>query len=104
MSLNYRKEKYFVYDPEGGRMSYFDSLEEAKEFANQAIQKYLDVDGGYPEAVNVVCGEITHSAQKVDVVMRPPEEEIDEEGIDHSGAYWDADWSYKCNYEINSVN
>ena len=102
MNRNFSHSKpYFVYDPEGDGLTYFETQEERDAFAQECIRNYLDPDGWSVEVVNVVAGVVTHSAQQVDREDRP--DELDEEGVDESGAYWDPDWEYKCNYALRPV-
>jgi len=60
--MNYKNQKYFVYDPEGDRMVYFDNEEEAIEAAKEAIEGYLDIDEWHEDVVNVTMDIVTHSA------------------------------------------
>jgi len=99
--MNYKNQKYFVYDPEGGGMMYFDTEEKAIKMAKEAIEEYL-VDGEWQEeVVNIATGIVTQSAQQCNVSY--PDGEIDEAGIDEAGEYWDSDCKYKCNYKLKQV-
>ncbi len=90
---------YFVHDPEGDGFTYFTTEKERDEFASEAIQEYLD-DGWSEEVTYVVTGVITHRAAQTDLVHRPCNDELDEEGMDEDGVCWDADWDYICNYKL----
>jgi len=101
MHCNFKKETpYFVFDPEGDGMEYFDTEEDRDKAASKAIEKYIDTDGWDPEVVHVTVGVVTHSAQKCDIQERPTEEEFDEDGCDNDGVYWDSDCMYICNYKM----
>ena len=52
--------------------------------------------------VGVVAGVVTHSAQETDREDRPSE--LDEEGCDGDGIYWDPDCEYRCNYKLMPVD
>lgn len=91
--------RFFIYDPEGNGFSYFKSAEARDAAKDNVIQAYLD-DGWDDTVEQVVAGEVTHTCQKIDVVERPPAEEIDNEGYDLGGTYWDESWSYHCNYDL----
>lgn len=104
MNWNYQQQKYFLYDPEGDGMDYFDTEKERDEAAKKALDKYLDVDGWDSEIVNVVTGIVTHSAQKTNIQKRPPENEIDDDGVDSEGYYWQTDCKYMCNYEMKLIS
>lgn len=77
---------------------YFSSEKERDEEAKKVIEAYLDDDGWPEEVVNVTCGTLTGRAGRVDVHYR--QGDIDEDGLDESGEYWDSDWEYKCNYAL----
>ena len=68
MNWNYQQQRYFLYDPEGDGMMYFDTEEERDKAAKEAIDDYLDCDEWSDEVVNVVTGIVTHSAQRTNVV------------------------------------
>ena len=92
-------KKYFVYDAESCGFDTFDIVEKRDAEANACIQNYLD-DGWDEDVINVVAGEITHQATQTDLVERPPQDEIDENGEDSQGVHWDGDFDYTCNYEL----
>ena len=101
MHWNFKKEKpYFVLNPEGDGITYFETIEERDKFAEKCIRGYLG-DTWDEEVVNVVAGVITHSAQEVDRQDRPTE--LDEEDCDEEGNYW-ADYEYKCNFKMLPVD
>ena len=90
---------FFVYCPEDG-FDCFLTLDAALDEANGRIPNYLDE--GWSEDVTSVCvGKITHRAQMCDQVFR--EGNVDEDGHDESGDWWDPDWEYKCSYKIVRV-
>ena len=92
--------RFFYYDPNGSGFVYFKDKSLRDECANDEIQKYLD-DGWNEEVGRVVSGEITAQAAMTDVTKR--DGEIDDEGNDEAGEYWDADWPYKCNYKLKPL-
>lgn len=101
MNWNFKKETpYFVMDPEGDGMSYFETIEERDRYAKECLMQYL-ADGWDPEVVNLVAGVVTHSAQEVDHIDRPLD--LDEDGCDDEGVYWDPDWEYVCDYKMLPV-
>lgn len=93
------KYKYFSYCPEDGFDTH-ETLDSALDDANERITNYLDE--GWSEDVTSVCvGKITHRAQMCDQVFR--EGNVDEDGLDESGDWWDPDWEYKCSYKVMRV-
>ena len=93
---------YFYYDVEDSGFVYFQTEKERDEAVKEAIQDYLD-DGWNEEVENIVVGEMTGSSTKINVQIAPDPSELDEEGCDKSGEYWDQDWDYKCDYEIKPL-
>ena len=91
--------KYFLNDVEGSGFETFDTIEERDAEAKKCIRFYLD-DGWREDVVNVVAGEITHRATQTNLVERPPQEEIDENGEDSQGFHWDGDFDHICDYEL----
>lgn len=93
------KHKFFAYCPESG-FEIHETLEGALDDASDAIQNYLE-DGWSEEVTGVCVGEITHRAKMCDQVF--PDGEIDADGNDEAGEYWDPDWEYKCGYKMLTV-
>ena len=93
------KDRFFVYCNESG-FELFETLDDAIDAANERIQGYLE-DAWSDEVASVCAGKITHRAKMCDQVF--PDGEIDEDGIDEAGDYWDPDWDYKCNYKMLPV-
>ena len=87
---------FFVYCPNLG-FEAFETLDDALDAANERIQEYLD-DGWSEDVTSVCAGKITHKSKMCDQVY--PVGEIDEDGLDEEGIYWDPDWGYKCNYKM----
>lgn len=90
---------FFVYCPESG-FDCFLTLDAALDEANERIQGYLG-DAWSEEVTGVCAGKITHRAKMCDQVF--PDGEIDEDGIDEAGEYWDSDCECKCNYKMLPV-
>ena len=99
-----KEYRYFLHDPEGHGLIYFKSTDDRDAEAKKAIKDYMSDYDGWSEDVELVCvGEVTHIVTKTNVIKRPPDDEIDEEGCDGEGNYWDADWSEMCNYELKKI-
>lgn len=91
--------RYFLFDPEGDGFTYFRSAEARDAAAPDIIQAYCD-DGWDETVTQIVAGELTHTCQQANVIPRPPEDEIDEEGNDGEGRYWPEEWGCYCDYEL----
>ena len=92
-------KKYFLYDPEGDGFELFATEKERDVAATKAIDACCDE--GWSECVDQICvGVVTHAATKVNERKRPPEEELDEDGCDDNGDYWDQDFSHICDYKL----
>lgn len=97
--------RYWLFDPEGNGMTYYQTVEERDSEAKKAIDAYLDMDGdGWAEEVEMVAvGEVTHSAQAVDKQMRPADEDLDEAGCDGEGTPWPDEMSWRGNYTLTHL-
>ena len=93
------KDIFFVHCNESG-FELFESLDDALDAADERIHGYLQ-DAWSEEVTGICAGQITHRAKMCDQVF--PEGEIDEDGRDHAGDYWDPDCEYKCNYKMLPV-
>lgn len=90
---------FFIYDPEGAGFSYFESAEARDAAKDDIIRAYLD-DGWDETVEQVVAGVLTHTCEKINVVPRPPEDQINENGLDQDGDHWEPDWAYRCDYDL----
>lgn len=93
---------YFLYDPLGNGFELFNTIEERDKAFKECIDYYND-DGWDEEVENITAGIITHTAQQIDRVNRPPENEINEEGYDKEDDYWEPNWTYKCSYGLKEI-
>jgi len=93
-------KNYFLYDPEGDGFELFSSEEDRDKKAAECVELYL-TDHGWEGYVDDVCvGIVTSAATQVDVRKRPPDEDLDEDGCDAEGDYWDQDFGYICDYKL----
>lgn len=91
---------YFIYDPAGNWFEYFETKEDRDAHSVVIIASYLE-DGWHEEVSNVFAGKITARATQVDVIH--PIGDLDEEGCDETGEWFDSSWDYKCNYELKPL-
>lgn len=85
---------FFVHDPEGEGLLFFDTVAEADKFAEEAIKGYLDVGEWVEDVERVVSGVVTQKATQVDRIDRPTDpEEAEDEG-------WPPECEYHCNYKM----
>jgi hypothetical protein len=97
--------RFFLYDPEGDGMIFFKSEAERDEHIKKCIRGYMSDSDGWSDEVESVCaGEVTHIIKKTNIVPRPSDEEIDEDGVDGEGNWWDTDWLEMCNYELEEIS
>lgn len=81
---------------------YFRSEQEALDYATKRIPDYCD--GEWSDAVeNLVIAKVTHTCIRVNVIPRPDESELNSEGTDGSGQYWD-EYQFICDYEMQHLN
>ena len=93
--------RFFYYDGEGDGFVYFKCAKLRDACANEAIIDHL-WDTWDESVENIIVGEATGQATKVNVELRP--DELDEDGCDEEGNYWDPDWGYTCNYKALSFD
>jgi len=97
------KKKWFAYDP-NDNPEFFATEEEAANRAREMLAWYADVamSDGWDEDVEFVCyGKVTHAAMRINEIT--PVGEIDEDGIDEDGVYWESGIEFKCDYEIQEL-
>ena len=94
-----KEYKFFVFDGYSNDSFYFKNAHVRDEAATYIIEAYLD-DGWHEGVEQIICGELTHTCEKVDVIPRPPEDEIDEDGHDEDCNYWADEYDYICNYKM----
>jgi hypothetical protein len=92
-------KKYFCQSPDG--TDFFETEKEALEYATKIIESCLDGGEWCEEVEDIICGIVTHKTVMTDKVMKP--DNIDEEGCDGEGNWWDSDCDFKCNYEIKRI-
>jgi hypothetical protein len=91
---------YGLYDPEGDGHTFYATEKERDEAAKEAIKSYVD-DTWFEEVEGVYAFTVTAVAAQVDV--KRPEGELDEEGYDENGDYWEADVDFSCNYALRPL-
>lgn len=91
--------RYFIFDQNNCNFVYYASASDRDADSQSIIGDYCD-DGWDESVEQIVAGEITHTCEQVDVVKRPPEDEIDDEGNDRDGDYWAEEWGHKCHYAL----
>ena len=91
---------YGLYDPEGNGHTFYATEKERDDAAKEAIEAYLD-DTWFDEVEGVFAFTVTAKATQVDV--KHPEGELDEDGCDENGDYWDSDVGFICNYALRPL-
>ncbi|MCW6036803.1 hypothetical protein K4A83_11095 [Spirulina subsalsa FACHB-351] len=92
---------WFAYCPEQGLMA-FETEAEAIRQGQEFIADHLD-ECWNEEADQVFVGRATQISTQVDLVNRPDDSELDEDGFDAEGRSWNEDWAYICNYRLQPV-
>lgn len=98
---NYPDEEYiyFLYEHENGMM-FFNSIEKREEMFQSVKEGYLD-DGWNEEIENIIAGEATHITSQVNRIDKPAN--LDEEGYDKEGNFWNNNYDYICNYALKPL-
>lgn len=94
--------RWMAYCPEAG-VEFFQDKASAEAAAARLIRNWLDDDGWMEEAGQVFIAQITDQSAECDVVHRPPADQIDEDGLDGDGNWWDSDWDRICNFKLQPV-
>ena len=92
---------FFILDPEGDGLTYFETAAERDTAAAELIKNYLDADGWGEGVEYLVAGTITHRATETNRQDRPAD--LDEDGIDGEGVWWGPDVEYRCGYQMLPV-
>ena len=98
------KELWMLLTEDGPE--YFDTEDEARESAAEAIEDYRDpVDGWDDESVSkVIVARVVAYAGPVNVVERPLDQDLDEDGCDEDGNHWEDGQADICDYELLDVD
>mgnify|MGYP006909288875 CR=1 FL=1 len=117
------KHRFFIFDKYDLEDYYFETVEDRDSFFKLLIKDcYYDNgagDGWYTEAIEqIIAGEITHIANAVNVIKRPPDSELgaycvdcDEKAegcqndchdyhYDEDGNDWSGDHDHICDYAL----
>jgi hypothetical protein len=93
---------FWFFDPEGDGLVFFKTAEDRDAWANEVIPSYCEEV--WSEEVEGCCaGVVTHCCGKVNVILKPSPEQIDEEGFDVEGNNWDNDYTEICDYTLVAV-
>ena len=83
-------------------MTFYETEEDRAKAAKATIEGYLsDGDGWREEVTNVFAFTVTHCATAVNVKNLVGE--LDEDGCDETGEYWESEFDYKCDYELKPL-
>jgi hypothetical protein len=91
---------YGLYDPEGSSHAFYATEKERDDAAEEAIKVYCD-GTWWDEVESVFAFTVTAKATQVDA--KHPEGELDDEGFDENGDYWEFDIDFSCNYALKPL-
>jgi hypothetical protein len=94
--------RFFAFDPNGEGTLFFRTARERDIYAEEVIDDYRDEDGWSDDVTSICVGEVTGISTAVDVVKKPPAEDLDESGFDSEGRHW-GDFDMICRYEIGPL-
>jgi len=94
--------RFWLYDPDGDRMTYYRFREERDAAGARAIEQYLD-DGWSEDVEMVSAGEVTHYAQVLNKTMRPSTDDLDEEECDGEGTPWPDGMAWRGTYTLEPM-
>lgn len=94
-----KRYRFFLYDPEGEGIMYFQTAEIRDALAAELLSEYKDMFDGWNDEVEYMArGEVTEFPQVRDRVTRPPAYEIGADGCDSTGISWPEDVEWYGNY------
>lgn len=93
---------FFLYDPEGEGMMYYNSKEQRDKSAAQSLEFYKDDYSGWNEEVEYVSvGEVTDFPQVMNKIEKPSE--LDDYQCDNAGRHWPDDVEWFGDYTLEPV-
>jgi len=98
-------KRYCVNHPDEG-IERFETLQEAIDALDDFIQDDKDMGDGWrseEEMQGFFIAEITHAATQKNLKIRPPKEELDEEGCDKNGEDWTHEFDEICDYKVEKI-
>ena len=93
---------WLASSPDGG-LEFYATEQEALDAGAGFIEDHIG-DDGWDEAVDqVFVAEVKYITKKTNVVKRPADDQIDEDGFDEDGNDWSGDHDCKCDYKLETV-
>lgn len=96
-----KRDKFFVYDPIERDVVFFEKEEDRNEYAKEIIDSCCD-DEWCSEVEEICAGAVTHVTKQTNLKIKPPIEELDEDGFDENGNCWN-DFDTICDYELKEI-
>jgi hypothetical protein len=99
-----KKYRFFFYDPIDAKIIFFENESDRDEYAKELIHDYYcdDEDGWSSEIIYICAGKVTHVCKQINTKIKPLIEELDEDGFDEDGTYWN-DFDTICDYELKEL-
>lgn len=92
---------FFLCDPQGEGIRFFRTEAERDEAAKKAILEYVDHGEWASEVEEVFVGIVTGVATATNIER--PAGDLDEEGMDENGEWWEEETSFRCYFEIQPM-
>ena len=99
-------KRYWVHTPDEGLMGRFETLQEAIDELEDIIQDGRSNDEGWhidEEMKDFCILEVTHVATQKNLKIRPPKEELDEDGCGKDGEDWTHEFDEICDYKVEAI-
>jgi hypothetical protein len=90
-----------LYDPDGEGLSFYKTESHRDDSAKEIIKGYLDNNEWTGEVEGVFAFVVTHQARQANIIY--PAGELDEDGYDGEGNYFQEADSYNCDYELKPI-
>lgn len=102
-----QKNGFFSVDFDGD-YHWHDTEEEAESAAERYLEEARDMSGdsGWPDNVtDISYGIVLGEVKQISHTPRPPESEINADGMDDDGNFWaEPHWSHIVDYELAAIN
>jgi hypothetical protein len=90
-----------LYDPDGEGLSFYKTESERDHSAKETIKGYLDDNEWSEDVTGVFAFVVTHKAKETNITR--PVGEVDEDGYDEAGNYFNEPDSCNCDYELKPI-
>lgn len=98
--------RFFIVDRDEREYYFFDSAEARDNYIPIVLETYKDDNNCWMEEniEYLMIGELTHFVKQTNVKMIVPVGEVDDEGFDENGDYYNPDIKFTCDYHAVKID